>query len=180
MQKPIYFSKIEFIETIGHGNPNSIIVLNIPARELSYQVYDWKHQYPAKWISSGNTKFKPVPVKDASYQAKIIFSCGIKLTEQQLETLLPLCNALDYEPFRNRKMGIDEKSYCGYRDEAQVHFRGITDSPIPLLELPMHYYYDEEHIWPSERLYRYLIKNIFDKEKNMKGWYTPYGGFSLS
>ena len=30
----------------------------------------------------------------------------------------------------------------------------------------MNYYYDEEHIWPSEKLYRYLIKKYFEGNKN--------------
>ena len=201
MSEPIYFSKIEFIETIGYGNPDSIILLNLPEQELSYQVFKWKYQspaiqgveteewngklhsydtrYPAKWISSQKTNFKPTLYKDEHYEQEVIFSYGIKLTEQQMEKLLPLCNALDFEPFRDREMIMGEEGYCGYRDEVQVQFRGITDSHIPLLELPMDYYYDSEHIWPSEKLYRHIIKNIFDKQKELKGWYTPYSGFSF-
>ena len=166
--KPIYFSKIEFIETIGYGKPDSVILLNIPTRELSYQVFDWKRQspaiqgvgteeifgklydfdkrYPAKWISCGKTNFKPVLIKDEYYKEEIVFSYGIKLTEQEMRVLLPLCNALDFESYRNREMIMGEEGYCGYRDEVRVQFRGITDSHIPLLELPMYYFYDSEHI----------------------------------
>ncbi|MBQ7302442.1 MAG: hypothetical protein IJW89_02530 [Clostridia bacterium] len=201
MSEPIYYSKIEFIETIGYGNPESVILLNLPNQELSYQVLKWKYQspaiqgieteewngnlhsydtrYPAKWISSQKTNFKPILYKDEHYEQEVVFSYGIKLTEQQMEELLPLCNALDFEPFRDREMIMGEEGYCGYRDEVRVKFRGITDSHIPLLELPMYYYYDSEHIWPSEKLYRHIIKNIFDKQKKMKGWYTTYSGFSL-
>ncbi len=128
----------------------------------------------AKWISSEKTNFKPALFKDEHYEQEIVFSYGIKLTEQQLEKLLPLCNALDFEPFRNREMVMGEDGYCGYRDEVRVQFRGITNSHIPLLELPMYYYYDSEHIWPSEKLYHHIIKNIFDKQKKMKGWYTAW------
>lgn len=201
MSEPVYFSKIEFIETIGYGNPDSIILLNLPERELSYQVFNWKHQYPAiqgmeveerngklysydtlypvKWISSEKTNFKPSLFKDEDYEQEVIFSYGIKLTKKQVETLLPLCNALDFEPFRNKKMIMGEEGYCGYRDEVNIKFRGITNSYIPLLELPMDYFYNNKHIWPSEKLYRHIIKNIFDKQKELKGWYTPYSGFSL-
>ncbi len=201
MNKLVYFSKIEFIETIGYGNPDSIILLNLPERELSYQVFKWKYQapaiqgieteewndrlhyfdtrYPAKWISSQGTNFKPTLYKDEYYEQEVIFSYGIKLTERQMEQLLPLCNALDFEPFRNREMILGEEGYCGYRDGVRVQFRGITNSYISLLELPMYYYYDNEHIWPSEKLYRHIIKNIFDKQKKMKGWYTTYGSYSL-
>ena len=48
---------------------------------------------------------------------------------------------------------------------------------IPFIHLPMDYYYDEEHIWPSERLYRYINRKFCerlstmgdDKCKNKKG-----------
>ena len=41
---------------------------------------------------------------------------------------------------------MGEEGYIGYRDEVQLYFRAVTDSYIPLLELPMDYYYDEKHI----------------------------------
>lgn len=199
MNDPIYFSKIEFCESIGCWS--SAILLNLPAKELSYQVFKEKGQSPAiqgmateewngklysyqtrhtaKWVSSEKTQFMPTLLKDEYYEKEIIFSYGLTLTDQQMENLFPLCNALDFEPFRNREMIMGEEGYCGYRDEVRVQFRGITDSHIPLIELPMYYFYDSEHIWPSEKLYCHIINNIFDKQKKMKGWYTPYGGFSL-
>lgn len=201
MSKPIYFSKIEFIETIGVLNKSSVILINLTTQELSYQVFDWKYQapvvqgkrvkelygefhcfdtpYSAKCISCGKTNFQPVLIKDKYYKGETVFSYGIKLTEQEMRVLLPLCNALDFEPYRNREMIMGEKGYYGYRDEVRIQFRGITDSYIPLLELPMDYYYDDQHIWPSEKLYRHIIVNIFDKHKKMIGWYSPYGAFSL-
>ena len=163
MSEPIYFSKVEFIETIRHGNLNSIILLNLLEQELSYQVF--------------KPKYQPYVTND-SCEPEVIFSYGIKLTEQQMEKLLPLCNANDFEPFRDKEMRMGDKGYLGYRDEVQVRFRGITDSHIPLLELSMDYYYDDKHIYPSEKLYRHIITNIFDKQKKMKGWYTAYGGLS--
>ena len=48
-----------------------------------------------------------------------------------------------------------------------------------MIELPMSYYYDKDHIWPSEKLYKYLIANFFENNNKMKGWYTEYGGLSL-
>ena len=47
MADTVYFSKIEYCEVIGYGNTTSIMLLNIPEQELSYQVYDWKRQMPA-------------------------------------------------------------------------------------------------------------------------------------
>lgn len=56
----------------------------------------------------------------------------------------------------------------------QLYFRAVTDSYIPLLELPMDYYYDEKHIWPSEKLYRYLVKTHFEGDKKIRGWASAY------
>ena len=37
MADTVYFSKIEYCEVIGYGNTTSIMLLNIPEQELSYQ-----------------------------------------------------------------------------------------------------------------------------------------------
>lgn len=59
--------------------------------------------------------------------SKIIFSKGIKLTDEQMKGLLPYCNALDFEPFRNREMSMDDPGYRGYRDEnACINIFGKT------------------------------------------------------
>ena len=201
MADAIYFSKVEYREVIGYGNTSSIMFLNIPERELSYQVYDWKRQMPAiegvqteqwgehtwtdgiaipaKRIINEKTGFEPQMIMDEQYEPEIAFSHAIKMTDEQMEALLPYCNALDFEPYRNREMKMGEEGYIGYRDEVHLYFRAITDSYIPLLELPMNYYYDEEHIWPSERLYRYLVKTFFEGKKKLRGWGPTYGGLSL-
>lgn len=201
MADAIYFSKIEYREVIGYGNTSSIMLLNIPERELSYQVYDWKRRMPAiegvqterrgnhtwtysitapaKRIGNEKTGFEPQMIRDEPYESEIAFSYAIKLTEEQMEHLLPYCNALDFEPYRDREMKMDEEGYIGYRDEVRLYFKAITDSYIPLLELPMYYYYDEEHIWPSERLYRYLVKTFFEGKKKLRGWGPTYGCLSL-
>lgn len=201
MSDVVYFSKIEYREVIGCGNTSSIMLLNIPERELSYQVYDWKRQMPAiegvqseqwgehtwthsiaipaKIIKNEKTAFEPQMIKDGQYEPEIVFSHAINLVDEQMEALLPYCNALDFEPYRNREMKMGEEGYIGYRDEVHLYFKAITDSYIPLLELPMNYYYDEEHIWPSERLYRYLVKTFFEGNKKHRGWGPTYGGFSL-
>ena len=203
MKEPIYFSKVEFRERIGYGyDYRSIILLNIPARELSYQVFKhtvqmpaiqshvltkglrgrlefWDVAYPARFLSSSKTNFKPVLIPSNHYEKEVVFSYGIKLDNNQMSKLLPLCNALDFEPYRNREMIMGEEGYVGYRDEMRVEFCGISDSYIPKIELPMSYYYDENHTWPSEKLYRYIINDIFAHHKKMQGWYIGYGGLSL-
>lgn len=68
---------------------------------------------------------------------KVKFSYGIRVKEEQMQELLPYCNALDFEPYRNREMSMTDKGYKAYRDEYDVEFIGITDSYIPKLELSM-------------------------------------------
>lgn len=186
MADAIYFSKIEYREVIGYGNTSSIMLLNIPERELSYQVYSWKRQIwspdiaiPAKVIKNEKNGFEPQLIKDEQYEPEIAFSHAIKLTGEQMKALLPYCNALDFEPYRDKEMKMGEEGYIGYRDEVHLYFKAVTDSYIPLLELPMNYYYDEEHIWPSEKLYRYLVKTFFEGNKKLRGWGPTYGGLSL-
>lgn len=184
MENAIYFSKIEYREVIGYGNTASVILLDIPERELSYQVFDRKKQMPAiegKWNENGcsygitdpvkkirnaKTGFEPQMVREEAYHREVVFSYAIKLNEPQMKALLPYCNALDFEPYRDRRMNMDDEGYIGYRDVVHLYFTATTDSYIPLLKLPMNYYYDEEHIWPSEKLYQYLVKKFLPAIEN--------------
>ena len=131
------------------------MLLNIPERELSYQVYDWKRQMPAiegvqteqwgehtwthsvaipaKRIRNEKTGFEPQMIKDEQYEVETAFSQAIRLTDEEMEVLLPYCNALDFEPYRDRKMMMHEEGYIGYRDEVHLYLKAITDSYIPLL-----------------------------------------------
>ena len=198
---PIYFTKVEYREVIGYGNTSSILLLNIPEKELSCQVFNWKRQMPAiegirtekigdyEWtdnfalpavkMRNGKTGFKAETLLDEAYEQEVVFSHAINISDEQMEDLLPYCDASEFEPYRDRTMSMDDEGFIGYRDEVHLYFKAITDSYIPLLELPMDYYYDEEHIWPSEKLYRYLIKNFFEGNKKLKGKSPTYGGLSL-
>lgn len=87
-----------------------------------------------------------------------------------MKELLPLCNALDYEPFRGKTMSMDDPGFIGYRDEISMSFAAITDSYIPIIELLMDYLYDEVHTWPQEKLYSHIVKTFFDGNKKLRGW----------
>ncbi|MGN0537724.1 MAG: hypothetical protein ACI4M3_07090, partial [Acutalibacteraceae bacterium] len=125
MKEAIYFSKVEYKESIGYGNTSSIILLNIPEQELSYQVFEWKRQMPSiqgVWLEEWNgqtrtydiarpvkkiknfkTGFTEKTIIDDQYEQKVVFSYAIKLKNQRMKELLPYCNALDFEPFRGKK-----------------------------------------------------------------------------
>ena len=110
-----------------YGNTTSIMLLNIPEQELSYQVYDWKRQMPAiegmqtkeinkytwtydialpaKKIRNGKTGFEPQFIRDEEYNPEITFSYAIKLTDDQMQMLLEIPR--DY--YRKRENGIEFK-----------------------------------------------------------------------
>ena len=133
MADTVYFSKIEYCEVIGYGNTTSIMLLNIPEQELSYQVYDWKRQMPAiegmqtkeinkytwtydialpaKKIRNGKTGFEPQFIRDEEYNPEITFSYAIKLTDDQMQMLLEIPR--DY--FSKKEKRYEEK-----RDEQMV------------------------------------------------------------
>lgn len=201
MSKPNHFAKIEFTETIGYGNPDSVLTINLVEREISYQVFRWKllmpaiqgykteilhgrefswdFRYPARVIRNEKTGFLPRLIKCDSWESEVIFSFGRKLSSGEFDKICSLSIVDDYLPFCGRTMLMEDEGYVGYRDEVRLDFCGITDSYIPMIQFPMSYFYDEAHIWPSEKLYRYLITSIFEREKALKGWYTSYGGHSL-
>lgn len=76
-------------------------------------------------------------------------------------------------------MSMDDEGFIGYRDEIKVSFCGVTASYIPYIELPMNYYYDEKHIWPSEKLYCYIYQTFLNNDKKLKKWVMGYGALSL-
>lgn len=201
IEEKVYFSKIEFKEFIG-GSLESILLLNLVDGTLAYQVYEcnermyapaiegieteeimghiweFKIRKPAMKMRNGKTGFQPVLLVNDIDRKKIVFSYTHKFSEDEIKGLLPFCNALDFVPYREREMSMDDEGYCGYRDEQSLYFTGITDSYIPRIDLPMNYYYDEKHIWPSEKLYRYIVINFLN-DKKMKNWVVSYGGLSL-
>ncbi len=189
---PIYFTKVEFREVMFYGgNTTSILLLNIPLKELSFQVFNRKRRMPAiegfqqiKFgeyeqtekialpavkMRNGKTGFKSEMLLNTEYEQDVRYSYAMNITDAQMEELLPYCDASEFEPYRNRKMSMYDEGYIGYRDECILHFRAITDSYIPLLELPMEYIHDKQHIWPSEKLYMYLRKMLLEDNKDVKG-----------
>lgn len=195
--EPIYFSKVQFRSGRLCGD-HTIMLLNLVERELSYQVIRKSRNMPviqgndilelsggpvsfdiskAARIIKTPTKTSLLPIEN--FEDNVVFLYGIKLTEDQYKELLPYCNARKFEPYRNREMSMSDEGYIGYRDEVDVYFTGETDSYIPIMEWCMSYYYDEQHIWPSEKLYRNLVTTYFEKNRALKGWDPSYGEYSL-
>jgi len=149
------------------------------SEEFSGRKLDDEIGKPARVIRDARTGFKPQVLETESFEQKVVFSYGKHLFEADMKRILPLCKALDFEPYRDREMSMNDEGYIDHRLEIDVHFTAISDSYIPKLELPMSYFYDEEHIWPSEKLYRFLMKTYFEKNRKTKDWITPYGRSAL-
>lgn len=148
---------------------------DIAPRAVRKQFSTFKSGLPAKKIKNGKNGFEPQYVEDDYFEQEVVFSYAIKLTDKQVEELLPYCNALDFEPYRNQERVIDEELFLVLDDTyGSISFMGITDSYIPMLELTMNLDCNEEHSWPSEKLYRYLVLTFFKGKEELCGWSPSY------
>ena len=188
----IYFTKVEYrMVQLPEGNTTSILLLNIPGKELSYQVFNRKRRMPAitglqtkrigeyEWIDNislpavkmknGKTGFKSEVLVDDEYEQEVIRSYAMNITDEQMEELLPYCDASEFEPYRNKKLSMDDEGVDVYLDWAILNFKAITDSYIPLMELPIECFHNKKHMWPHEKLYMYLKKMIVEDSKCLIG-----------
>ena len=71
--KPIYFSKVEFVEILGYGMRKSVMLLDLEKRELSYQVFvPTKREMPAiQGIETISTEHF-THTYDVSYPVRVI------------------------------------------------------------------------------------------------------------
>ena len=193
--KDIYFTKIEFDYHFFGGRPISTILLNFPERELSYQVYENQRTMcntqilhkengkvtdkiiPARLIKTAKNNFTGEIISEEAMKTEVVFSYGIKLSESEIEKLLPYCNVADFEPYRDRPEDMSDPDVIGYRDEVELSFRGVSDSYLPLLKIPMNLYYRRE--WPTEKLYKYLLFEHLKKNKYTRRRTPDYFELSL-
>lgn len=203
MQNRIYFQKVIFSECLGDRLLSSLLLLP-QTGELAYQAFDSHKQAArmpaitglqgyrigrhtgtepyakaARILRSSGNGFRPQLLPTETDEAQPVFCWHKQLSAAETEALLPYCNALDFEPYRERTMSLNDEGVVAYRDEITLAFTGISASHLPMLELPMALYYDESRLWPSERLYRYLLRHHLETQPALRKWITPYGGFSL-
>ena len=88
MDEHIYFSKIMFTEGYIYDKPRSVILLNLPQKELSYQVFSWKYNNPViqglkkdelmtklsgkEWIESHSSPAKIIKNDKTNFQATLV------------------------------------------------------------------------------------------------------------
>lgn len=191
MTKPIYYTKVLFVERHREEQRTLIDLVN---RNLSFGVYNHIPKlspiadgyiindignFHVKIVNNCKTGFKDEIVTNYRCTTKEVFLKGFELSDNTMNNLLKLCNALEFEPYRDKEPTMFEPGFIGYRDETSLRFTGITNSYLPKLDINMCYFYDKEHTPPTEKLYRYVYKNILEHDKECSKWLIGYGGLSL-
>lgn len=141
----IYFTKMQFITYFVY-KPEYAIILDIPQHEMAIIKYS---------IVTGD----------------VIDSECIVLSDHEMEQILPLCNALEFEKYRDMEPDESSSGFEAYLDDgASRKFIGITDSYIPMMEISMNYSFNKKHQWPTEKIYNYLCQKYVKGKKRFKGW----------
>lgn len=144
-QKYICFTKMQFITYYRHI-PAYAITLDIPQQELAIIKYS---------LETGD----------------ILDSKGLKLSNDEMEQILPLCNALEFDKYRNINPDMSSPGFMSYLDDGATRkFIGITDSYIPLMEISMNYSFNIKHQWPTEKIYNFLVQHYVTGKKRFRGW----------
>ena len=137
MEEKIYYTKILF-EKINRCQDEWSVLLNVELKEAAFQRFQW---------SKG--------------KEKVVESFSKKLTNQDIANLLPYINALDFEPYRYIE---DRKDWFCY-DNYLLKFTGITNSHLPLYQHYVYLNYNRKDMRPYEKLYSYILNNIFSDLK---------------
>ncbi len=144
-EKTYYFSVLQ-IEVKTSSRVEERLILNAAASELSYQEFD--------------------------VYGDVTVNYGINLTAEQMNEIKPYIDMAKFEPFQEGNC-CDLEHSCGYYDEINVDFIGISDSPIAMIRLSMNQTHDIQHQLPTERLLNYLCGKYFS-DKRFKGTFV-YG-----
>lgn len=180
-EKEIYFSKIIFVQHRHSGN--TYIQINLPEHEFSVQSFTYSLDPRAKFemqttvyvskdskidlispavkISHGKNGFVPALIPEEC-EEKCIFSYGSQIKEDLMSKLKPFCNAMDFQPYINRK---DNDEWLGYRDEYTMYFYGFTNSHIPYMFFDMTVRHEN---WPTEKLWAEICKHLVKPNKKIK------------
>lgn len=138
----ISFSKMQFI-TYFMYKPAYAVILDIPQQELAI-------------------------IKYSTATGDVIDSEGIELNDHEMEEILPMCNALEFEKYRDMEPDMSAPGFEAYLDEgASRKFIGITDSYIPMMEMSMDYSFNKKHQWPTEKIYNYLCQRCVEGKKKI-------------
>ncbi|QEK21659.1 hypothetical protein JHD53_01915 [Peptacetobacter hiranonis] len=203
MNEKIYFSKLQFTHTT-YGRELDRLLLDLDSKELSFQTFEYVKNMPSIigygyydvfgelilsdftnpgiLVKSCKNNFNKQIISIEKEEKIVTFSYGIKLSDLEIKLVREYCNALEFEKYRGLDIYdyLDTDGYIGYRDEISLEFEGITNSYIPRIRLSMDIIFDNEHSWPTEKLYNYLMNVYIRSNKELKKRMIPryaYVGF---
>lgn len=142
---------------------DEIIHLDLPKKELAIEILD-HGMAPEAIIRSGKNGFKPVRCQRDNSCEKVIYSKGIKLSDDDIEALLPYCDMSEFEKYRYEDI---DKDTIGYYDEGSwKEFKAYSDSAYPYIKWSnIRYTHSEDKKWPHEKLEEYIRKNLIGKDR---------------
>lgn len=201
LAEPVYFTKFQFVTEDCSSRPLRILYVDLLERIIVQESYVRKQNIPAAGEYKkgsynnyfGSTHFdlenscgKPYRVIKSgkhnrgikanleTFEYDIAESNKTKLTDKDIEILLPFCNALEFFPYN----GIYEVSLDSYlfndinRKSYMQKFIGVTNSYVPKIEIQMNYARKENHSWPPDKLlFDCILKNFFCYEKRCGYFY---------
>ena len=179
MLEPVYFTKVKFgiredpflgwdffSTDLDSFQYFTIIELDLTLQELAIQDYIQKFRWHHPYLKASP---ETLDCYGRWENSKLAFSNTMKLTDEMMNQILPLCNALDFEPYRFNE-NMEPLRLRSDNGELQ-HFQGMTESYIPMIELPL-------YVKPVSKLCSFLINDIFSTDPYMKGWafieHDPY------
>ena len=125
---------------------NYEITINLHMREFKVDIFDKKKKRQLK-------------------------SFGFKLSEQDIEELIPYIQVADYEKYRD----LDYKKYDGgYRDGWGIVFWCMSDTGNSLLQFEIVELYDRKNSPPFYRLWEYICNKYLMDKKYKKYFENTY------
>lgn len=130
---------------------------------------------PGILIKSCKNNFNQQSIAIEEEEKIVTFSYGIKLSDLEIKLIQEYCNALEFEEYRYLDIYdyLDTYGYIGYIDEINLEFEGITNSYLPKIKLSMNLIFNNEHSWPTEKLYNYLMNIYIINNKECKKRIIP-------
>ena len=95
----------------------------------------------------------------------IVDLIGYKLSDEKMQSLLPLVRWSDFERYRNLPEGWEWEFENGYRDGWGYKFWCLSESGSPLLQIYLSCFFSEENLPAYEKLLEWLRDNYKHKSR---------------
>lgn len=108
------------------------IMLNVPAIEgkrwytINQKVIESKISKNGYKINNAMSNHRWQLLPTSEIKEEPLDSIGVKLSDEQVNKILPFCKVKDFEPYRERTMFMKDPGYIGYRDILSMEFLNHT------------------------------------------------------